>query len=72
MAVNKVIYGSNTLIDLTNDTVTADSLLSGITAHSKDGITLTGTLTVQRFFAESSEPDVSRMSENDIWFVTEK
>lgn len=26
MAVNKVIYGGNTLVDLTGDTVTADDL----------------------------------------------
>lgn len=37
MAVNKVKYGNNTLIDLTADTVTSASLLSGITAHSASG-----------------------------------
>ncbi len=35
--INKVIYGGNTLIDLTGDTVTADKLASGITAHDKSG-----------------------------------
>lgn len=45
MAVNKVIYGGNTLIDLTSDTVTADKLLTGYTAHGKDGETVTGTCT---------------------------
>lgn len=29
MAINKVIYGGETLIDLTGDTVTADKILSG-------------------------------------------
>lgn len=43
MAINKVIYGGNTLIDLTGDTVTADKLLTGYTAHGKDGDTITGT-----------------------------
>lgn len=43
MAISKVIYGSETLIDLTNDTVTADKLLSGCTAHGKDGEKVTGT-----------------------------
>lgn len=33
MSINKVVYGGKTLIDLTGDTVTADKLLSGITAH---------------------------------------
>lgn len=45
MAVNKVIYGGNILIDLTTDTVTADKLASGIIAHDKSGKTITGTNT---------------------------
>ena len=44
MAVNKVEYGGSTLIDLTSDTVTADNLLSGYTAHDKTGTLITGTL----------------------------
>ena len=45
MAVNKVIYGGNILIDLTTDTITADKLASGITAHDKSGAIITGTNT---------------------------
>lgn len=43
MAINKVIYGNTTLIDLTADTVTADKMLSGFTAHDASGATITGT-----------------------------
>lgn len=43
MAVNKVIYGTQTLIDLTSDTVSADKMLTGITAHDKSGEVITGT-----------------------------
>ena len=43
MAVSKVNYGSTTLIDLTADTVTADKLLAGYTAHGADGEAITGT-----------------------------
>ena len=43
MAINKVIYGGETLIDLTGDTVTADKILSGFTAHDKGGEPITGT-----------------------------
>lgn len=42
MAVSKVIYGGNTLIDLTGDTVIADKLLKGYTAHGADGEKVTG------------------------------
>lgn len=45
MGVNKVVYGGKTLIDLTADTVTADKVLSGVTAHGKDGEAITGTCT---------------------------
>ena len=43
--VNKVIYGGNTLIDLTADTITASDLAYGVTAHDKSGATITGTST---------------------------
>lgn len=43
--VNKVIYGGNTLIDLTGDTVTADKILSGFKAHDKSGAPITGNCT---------------------------
>ena len=45
MANNKIIYGGNTLIDLTSDTVTADKLAEGYTAHDKTGNVITGTMT---------------------------
>ena len=43
--VNKVVLGSSTLIDLTNDTVTAESLAQGYTAHDKSGAPIVGTAT---------------------------
>ena len=45
MAINKVVYGNQVLIDLTGDTVTADKLLSGFTAHGKDGSPIEGSCT---------------------------
>ena len=45
MANNKVIYGETVLIDLTADTVSADKLAWGITAHDKTGTKITGTNT---------------------------
>ena len=43
--VNKVQFGNETLIDLTQDTITADKLLYGYTAHDASGALITGTLT---------------------------
>lgn len=41
--INKVIYGGNTLIDLTGDTVVADKMLVGYKAHDKSGAVIEGT-----------------------------
>lgn len=41
--INKVIYGSTVLIDLTADTVTADKILTDYTAHDAAGNIITGT-----------------------------
>lgn len=43
MAISKVVYGGNTLIDLTADTVKAEHLIAGYTAHGADGEKITGT-----------------------------
>ena len=50
--INKVIYDGNVLIDLTSDTVVANKLLYGYTAHSADGEIITGTCT---FDADTSD-----------------
>ena len=42
--VNKVVYGGKVLIDLTGDTVTPGTLLTGTTAHDKSGAAITGTM----------------------------
>ena len=44
MAVNKVIYGTTVLVDLTEDTVTSENLLVGATAHDSSGQQIIGTL----------------------------
>lgn len=42
---NKAVINGVTYIDLSSDTVTADKLLSGYTAHDKNGEVITGTAT---------------------------
>lgn len=44
MGKSKIIFNGQTLIDLTGDTVTAEALLEGITAHGADGEAILGTL----------------------------
>ena len=42
---SKIVYFGETLMDLTEDTIDAASLLSGKTAHDKTGAPITGTCT---------------------------
>ena len=44
MAVNKVVVNGEAIIDLSADTVTADKLAAGYTAHDKSGAVITGTM----------------------------
>lgn len=45
MGINKIIYGGNTLIDLTADTITPAKLQTGVTAHDRTGAVINGTCT---------------------------
>ena len=53
---NKIIFGGETLIDLTSDTVSPDKLQKGITAHDKSGAPITGTNT---FDADTSDANAT-------------
>ena len=44
MAYNKIVLKGQTLIDLTSDTVSADKLAVGATAHDKTGAPIVGTM----------------------------
>ena len=52
MGYSKIIYDGKTLIDLTGDTVKADKLLEGYTAHGADGEVINGSCT---YDVDSSE-----------------
>lgn len=54
--INKVVYGGNTLIDLTGDTITPADLAQGVTAHDKSGASITGTSTKD---SDTSDADVA-------------
>lgn len=60
MAVNKVIYGSQTLIDLTGDTVTENDVALGKVFHKKDGSRAVGNLKVFLDYPNDYNGDYSR------------
>ena len=68
MAVNKVVYGTSVLVDLTEDTVAADKMLSGYTAHDKSGSQITGNVTFATVYTGSGEPSGGLGEEGDLYF----
>lgn len=68
MGVSKFVYNGQTKIDLTADTVAADKLLSGATAHNAAGNQVTGTLVVQKYYTGSSAPSSSLGNNGDLYF----
>lgn len=67
MAINKVVYGGNTLVDLTADTVAADKMISGYTAHDKSGTKVTGTLVIQKYYTGNADPASSLGNDGDLY-----
>lgn len=68
--VNKVILGSDTVLDLTSDTVTPETLLVGTTAHNAKGETITGTLVPCTVYsAESPASTTSNANQIFTWEI---
>lgn len=67
MAVNHVIINGETVVDLRNDTVSADKLLKGATAHDKSGAKITGNVTFSTVYTGSGEPSSSLGEEGDLY-----
>ena len=67
--VNKVVLGSHTVLDLTSDTVTPETLLVGTTAHNAKGEIITGTLVPCTVY--SAESPAATTSNSDRTFTWE-
>lgn len=66
--VNKVVLGNETLIDLTNDTVNANNLLAGETAHDRSGNQVQGNVAVPTNLDDLSDVSASSPSNGDLLF----
>ena len=68
MANSKVQLSDGTvLLDLTSDTVAADKMLSGYTAHDKSGAKITGNVTFSTVYTGSGAPNAGIGSDGDIY-----
>lgn len=82
MAYNKVVYAQKVLIDLTNDTVTKETLLPGVKAHDKSGNLITGsflkdcpkTFVLEEPLLDSSGDTIFDSDENQVngWCIYDK
>lgn len=66
MGNSKVIFGNETLIDLTGDTVTPDTLLAGTTAHNRSGNQIVGTATVPDTLDDLTDVELTSPAEGDL------
>lgn len=67
---NKVVYGNETIIDLSNDTVTdASHIMVGHTGHLANGSRVAGTggSDIQTIYSGSSNPSSSLGNNGDIY-----
>lgn len=68
MAVNKVSINGTTVLDLTADTVTPETLDVGITAHNAAGELITGTrVEPVTYYTGEDEPSSDLGNDGDIY-----
>lgn len=67
MGRSKVVFDGETLIDLTGDDVTAETLAKGVKAHDKAGNPIVGELTFSTIYSGTSNPSSSLGSNGDIY-----
>lgn len=68
MGVNKIVYGGTTKLDISNDTVTPETLLQGYTAHNNSGEAIVGSYVPD--LKEKHTATITRTSENsDVVYV---
>lgn len=59
MAVNKVVYGGNVIIDISDSTVTPEKMLAGTVGYGADGVRMVGTATAQNFYPKAKRVEVT-------------
>lgn len=73
---NKIIYGNNTLIDLTSDTATASDVRTGVIFHLASGVQTTGIMTTQMSDKSATttgtttqDVSISGLDKEPSWFI---
>lgn len=67
MAVNKVQYNGNVLIDITDTTAAASNVETGKYFYTNAGVRTSGTLTISTIYTGSTTPSASLGANGDIY-----
>lgn len=67
MGVNKFVFGSDTKLDLTSDTVNENNTLLGVVGHSADGEIFSGKVKIQHYYTGNTTPSSSLGEDGDIY-----
>lgn len=60
MAINKIVVGEETILDLSEDTVEKATLIEGYTAHDKSGNQIKGEYRIPRVQQKTVTPTMSK------------
>lgn len=70
MAINKVVYGQNTVMDITDTTAVSNDVVNGKYFYLANGQKVMGNLSFVTYYTGSSEPVSSLGSNGDIYLKT--
>lgn len=59
MAVNKVVYGSKVIIDISDSTVTPETLAEGVVAYNAKGERIVGTLDIRTALSQFTHSELT-------------
>lgn len=69
--VNKVVFGTATVVDLTGTTALPGDIVSGKGAFGADGAWMDGSLAIQHYYTGSAAPTASLGADGDVYLQTE-
>ena len=64
MAINKVIYGEEVLVDLTDSTVSPDNLADGEVAYNRAGERIVGTFNLDNYYTKTEIDNKGYLTEH--------